>query len=97
MKIAKTEKYLTELPAHHQDLLEGYREHLRKVADCISRNDLVIQEILKHVGNIFETGQPLPNIVSKMLTFEYLVRSLVIDLPQLLSTVFSPNFKSLYQ
>ncbi|XP_059471747.1 carnosine N-methyltransferase [Neocloeon triangulifer] len=56
-KLAKTEKYLCELPEHHRELLSGYKEHLYRVSDCIARNDLVIQQILQHV-NMFEEASP---------------------------------------
>ncbi|KAF4532060.1 hypothetical protein B566_EDAN016132 [Ephemera danica] len=62
IKIARTEKYLTELPPHHQKLLDGYKNQLRRVADCVAHNDTVIQEIIKHAGSIFEADHPAPDI-----------------------------------
>ncbi|CAB3380373.1 Hypothetical predicted protein [Cloeon dipterum] len=56
-KLARTEKYLCEIPDHHRVMLSSYKDHLYRVSDGIARNDLVIQEILQHI-NMFDGASP---------------------------------------
>jgi carnosine N-methyltransferase len=53
-RVAKTEKYLRSLPAHHQKLLENYRQHLTEIRSCIEHNDQIIKLIIKDVAYMFE-------------------------------------------
>lgn len=57
-RVAKTEKYLRSLPAHHQALLENYHQHLTEIRACIENNYQIIKLIIKDVANMFENVNP---------------------------------------
>jgi hypothetical protein len=57
-RVAKTEKYLRSLPAHHQALLENYHQHLTEIRACIENNYQIIKLIIKDVAYMFENVNP---------------------------------------
>jgi len=53
-RVIKTEKYLSLLPSHHQELLSEYKVHLTDLRKCIVQNNEIIQLITKDVAYMFE-------------------------------------------
>lgn len=53
-RLLQSEKYFSELPAHHRKLLPNFQEHLRNVKIAIEQNAEIIQLIVANTDHMFE-------------------------------------------
>jgi len=63
-RLLQSEKYFSELPAHHRKLLPNFQEHLRNVKTAIEQNAEIIQLIVSNTDHMFENKDHGPAKVS---------------------------------
>ena len=63
-RLLQSEKYFSDLPPHHRNLLPDFQEHLRNVKTAIEHNAEIIQLIVANTDHMFENKDHGPAKVS---------------------------------